>query len=129
MLHDWDKVQAHEFEQQQLVERIISSLHNATHDEEDYRKTFFDIAECILLELREKPTLAHASVLEFKKYVQEPINAFAKTPAELKYLFLKVFEKVFASVASGIISAYNSETMGLVSAGQSSLAGTQQTSC
>ena len=110
-MRDPDKVQEREFEQHQLVERIISSLHNLADDEESYQRMFFDIAECALWELRGKPTLGQASVNEFNKHVLEPITTFSKSPSEAKHLLFQVLEKVVHSIGTRIVGAYLGEEL------------------
>ena len=47
-MFDEDKAQEKEFKQQQVVEGIVSSLHNLPRDDINYRVQFRLVAQCIL---------------------------------------------------------------------------------
>ncbi|MDE2071298.1 MAG: hypothetical protein KGI70_01020 [Patescibacteria group bacterium] len=111
MLCDLDKVQEHEAEQQRLVERIVDSLQRIT--EENYRIIFGLHAKRLLEALiNQKALNPHVDLLLYTN-VWKPIELFTSNKTERRYLLLKVFEGVFGSVSSGIVSDYHSEAMGL----------------
>ncbi len=126
-MRDLDTIQAYEAKQQRLVEGIVRSLYEATLEHKDYRKVFGKLTIHLLETINGKRTHSTTDQLVHKlgSQVFDPIEKFLNKEvgevfdrseeedrlyfAERKYLHLKVFEKVFGSVSSGIIGAYQAE--------------------
>jgi len=112
---DLSGAEAHEYEQQQLVEKIVSVLHSHTDDVEDCRNKFRLIAVCILCKLGNKLLPNQSGDYAFKVCVMELIEAFTSIPEEQEYLLVMVFEKVSAPATSGFVETYQLKQMGLTS--------------
>lgn len=110
-MRDLDSIQEHEAKQQRLVEGIVQSLHAATRDDENYRQTFAGLAQQMLVALRKGRIVQGTPGMhprsKWENLIAAPICAFTKEHHEQRLLLVKVFEKVFASYASGVYGEYH----------------------
>jgi hypothetical protein len=121
---DW---QVRELEQQQLLEGIISSLHQATGDEnENYAKIFGGIAQLIVWHMSDDipratddPIGAGTSVERtrashlFRGKVNAPIRAFVgpDNEEERRYLLGALLEKIIVTIRTSSSNAYNAKVL------------------
>lgn len=120
-MRDPDAVQAYEAKQQRLVEMILQIINAHTRDNEKYREIFGKIAACLFQDLTDKrwhtkDKAVRAMCLEIWDIIMKFTNEehgdnYSLKQAERKYLQLKVFEKVFASVSTGIVGEYQSREL------------------
>ncbi len=108
-----DAIQAKEAEQQRFIEEIERSLQEATRHDENYRLVFLKVAMDILKMLLQGHFSAKDTqdALLISALVWKPITLRTQDKTEQRYLLLKVFEKVFGSVATGIVSEYNAKEL------------------
>ncbi len=112
-MRDLDKIQEHEFRQQELIEGIVRSLHEWSRDSGDYRRQFLEICQQLLVDLHEQLYCKNGTLTENPtrklawKFVSMPICTFTNVQEERLYLLTRAFEKIFASVSSGTAGAYN----------------------
>lgn len=96
-----------EYARQQVVLGIVSRLHTATCDAEDYRSVFADLGRQLLDRMDaagdwRTPTRHALTEAMMRNLVDGPIEAHSCEPAERGMAYADVFEKVSVSVTSGI---------------------------
>lgn len=101
-----DDLVRYEAKQQKLVDGIIDALHRATRNEKDHRKTFTDVARCLLLVATDR-IIGHKDTL-CKEQVLVPLEAFTQDPVERKLLAGRIAERIVSSVLmSGLQYEYS----------------------
>ena len=118
-MRDIDELQAYEYKQQLLVEGIVNGLYRETRDDENYRYIFGSLAERMLKDMTMNAGISPNERIKklYEENIWKPIRQFVEEQQgrgdkprhiiERLYLELKVFEKVFSSVSSGIVSSYH----------------------
>lgn len=96
-----------ELARQALVEGIVSRLHRATDDVDNYRTIFADIARQLLDRMDDgadwRTPVRHASTAALMADIVDPaVTAHSEDPTERRLAYAQLFEKASVSVVSGI---------------------------
>ena len=117
-MRDWEIIQAYEHQQQLLVEGIVTSLHQETHDDENYLHVFGKLARRMLynLTMGVDPSKDQRFIDLYEQKIRIPIGRFVDPQpsksdrhklVERLYLESRVLEKVLGSIQSSITGAYH----------------------
>ncbi len=116
-MRDLKKIEQHEYKQQELIERIVRSLHDWSRDSGDYRREFLEICQQLLVDLHEQLYRGDGTLTENPtrklawRLVLMPICTFTNNKEERLYLLTRAFEKIFASISSGTTGTYHRQQM------------------
>lgn len=96
-----------EYARQQLVEGIMSRLHRATSEVEDYRTVFADLARQLVDRIDAdagwRTPVRHAITTTLvANLIDLPIAGHSDDPIERRMVYADLFEKVSVSVTSGV---------------------------
>ncbi|OGG40807.1 hypothetical protein A3A21_01075 [Candidatus Jorgensenbacteria bacterium RIFCSPLOWO2_01_FULL_45_25b] len=94
---------------QEVVERIISTLHNQT--EEDYRTVFSHIALCILRYLEEEDFSDIPGSVAFTEFVLCPILEVCEEYVEVNFFLANILQRIVHSIATNHFGALNRERL------------------
>jgi hypothetical protein len=92
-----------EYETQKFVESITEFIYDAI-DDIDYRLAFLELSLAILSDLH--PILRQAPSIEYHTLlvpIRNKVREKTTNDIEYRYIMLKIFEKIFVSVSSGIV--------------------------
>jgi hypothetical protein len=100
-------VERDELARQELVNGIVSRLHQATDDVDNYRTIFADIARQLLDRMDDgtewRTPIRHPATAALMADLVDPaVKAHTEDPTERRLAYAQLFEKVSVSVVSGI---------------------------
>jgi hypothetical protein len=101
-MFDHNEQMRQEHETQMFVEEITNFIYKSI-DDDDYRLAMLEVSLAILSDLHPILRLAHG--LEYHTLlvpIRNKVHEKTTNEVEYRYIILKIFEKIFVSVSSGI---------------------------